>query len=82
MDSTTRKQFDNKIIDCFHSFSDPLDRVRVTTTLNKAEDAVVFQTLSRIPLAHEMPLERFLNTPTEALKAIAKGLYKEIRVVG
>ena len=82
MDSITRQQFDSKIIDCFHSFSDPLDLVRVTVSLNKAEDADVLQTLSKIPLAHEMSVEQFLHTPTDALKAIAKGLYKEMRIVG
>jgi hypothetical protein len=29
-----------------------------------------------------MSVEQFLNAPTDALKAIAKGLYKEMRIVG
>ena len=82
MDSSTRSQFDSKIIDCFHFFSDPLEPVRVSISLNDRQDEVVFETISRIPLAHKMSLEQFLTTPIDALKAIAKGLYKEMRVVG
>tara|TARA_R100000315_G_C5197800_1_gene115949 strand:+ start:284 stop:448 length:165 start_codon:yes stop_codon:yes gene_type:complete len=54
----------------------------VSISLNDRQDEVVFETISRIPLAHKMSLEQFLNTPIDALKAIAKGLYKEMRVVG
>ena len=81
MDSSARNQFDSKIIDCFHSFSDPIDGVRVTISLNDKEDEVVFETISQIPVAHRMSVEQFLNAPIAALKAIAKSLYKDIRVV-
>jgi hypothetical protein len=43
---------------------------------------VVFETYSVIPLAHKMSLEQFLNTPVESLKSMAKGLCREMRVVG
>tara|TARA_R110002020_G_scaffold473239_2_gene702268 strand:+ start:462 stop:710 length:249 start_codon:yes stop_codon:yes gene_type:complete len=82
MDSFISKQFDSKIIDCFHFFTEPSDIVRVNISLNDKHDKVVFETMSRIPLAHTMPLEQFLNTPIDALKIIAKGLCQEIRIVG
>ena len=89
MDRNTRLQFEDKIIDCFHFFTDPLDPVRVSIRLNELEDEVVFEAnrlgplaTRQIPIAHTKSVEQFLNTPIDTLRAIAKGLGKEMRVVG
>ena len=75
-------QFDQKMLECFYCFSAPNDTIMVAITINDKKDTVTFETISRIPLAHKMSVEQFLNTPVDALKAIAKGLYKEMRIVG
>tara|TARA_R100001510_G_C7636046_1_gene194190 strand:+ start:363 stop:596 length:234 start_codon:yes stop_codon:yes gene_type:complete len=75
-------QFDQKILECFHAFTDPNDSVRIKMSLDQEQRNVVFETHSIIPLAHKMSLEQFLNTPVESLKSMAKGLCREMRVVG
>ena len=75
-------QFDQKILECFHAFTDPNDSVRIRMLLDQDQRNVVFETYSTIPLAHKMSLEQFLNTPVESLKSMAKGLCREMRVVG
>jgi|TARA_R100000951_G_scaffold17821_2_gene14190 hypothetical protein len=75
-------QFDQKILECFHAFTDPNDSVRIRMSLDQDQRNVVFETYSTIPLAHKMSLEQFLNTPVESLKSMAKGLCREMRVVG
>ena len=75
-------QFDQKILECFHAFTDPNDSVRIRMSLDQDQRNVIFETYSTIPLAHKMSLEQFLNTPVESLKSMAKGLCREMRVVG
>lgn len=75
-------QFDQKILECFHAFTEPNDSVRIRMSLDQDQRNVVFETYSAIPLAHKMSLEQFLNTPVESLKSMAKGLCREMRVVG
>tara|TARA_R110001583_G_scaffold67906_1_gene193755 strand:- start:119 stop:352 length:234 start_codon:yes stop_codon:yes gene_type:complete len=75
-------QFDQKILECFHSFTDPKDLIRIRISLDHEERYVIFETYSVIPLAHKMLLEQFLNTPVESLKTMAKSLCREMRVVG
>lgn len=75
-------QFDQKILECFHAFTEPNDSVRIRMSLDQDQRNVVFETYSTIPLAHKMSLEQFLNTPVESLKSMAKGLCREMRVVG
>ncbi len=72
-------EFDQKMLDCFHAFSDPKDLVIIKLSLDEDQRSVIMETNSAIPLAHKMPIEQFLNTPVATLKSIAKGLYKDIR---
>ncbi len=55
-------QFDQKILECFHAFTDPNDSVRIRMSLDQDQRNVIFETYSTIPLAHKMSLEQFLNT--------------------
>ena len=75
-------QFDQKILECFHAFTEPNDSVRIRMSLDQDQRNVVFETYSVIPLAHKMSLEQFLNTPVQSLKTMAKGLCREMRIVG
>ena len=72
-------EFDQKMLDCFHYFSDPKDPVTIKLSLDEEQRNVIMETDTAIPLAHKMPVEQFLNTSVTTLKCIAKGLYKDIR---
>tara|TARA_R110002167_G_scaffold255104_1_gene461426 strand:- start:661 stop:897 length:237 start_codon:yes stop_codon:yes gene_type:complete len=75
-------EFESKMVTCFHFFSEPNDHVKIKINLDKDHRNVIFETYSTIPIANKMSIEQFLNTPVDTLKAIAKGLYKDIKVVG
>ena len=74
-------ELDQKMLDCFHCFSDPNDRVVVRMSLDNEKKSLTIETNSKIPVAHKMSVEQFLNTSQSSLKAIAKGLYKDIKAV-
>ena len=74
-------EFHQKMLDCFHDFSDPKDPVIIKLSLDEEQRNVIMETDTAIPLAHEMSIERFLNAPVAHLKNIAKGLYKDIKKV-
>ena len=72
-------EFENKMMACFHVFSDPTDPVKVSISMDEEGRYVTFQTHTVIINAHQMTIEQFLNTPEESLKAIVKGLYKDLQ---
>ena len=74
-------EFEGKMMACFHVFSDPVDPVHVSISMDNEKRNVIFQTHSKIVNAHKMSIEQFLNTPETSLKAIVKGLYKDIQRV-
>ncbi len=74
-------EFENKMMACFHVFSDPIDPVKVSISMDEEGRYVTFQTQSAIINAHQMTIEQFLNTPETSLKAIVKGLYRDLQRV-
>ncbi len=73
--------FEIKMMACFHVFSDPTDSVKVSISMDEEGRYVTFQTQSAIINAHQMTIEQFLNTPETSLKAIVKGLYRDLQRV-